>query len=285
MSEREAISEFWSARPMTYGRTHGATDYAQGDAAFGSREFFENADRQLYAWNMPLHNERKFGRLFPYDAYRGRNVLEIGCGVGAMAALWARAGAIITAVDLTPVAVEQTQSRFALAGLSGDIRQADALALPFAHGRFDYVYSWGVLHHSPDLPRSIGELMRVLRPGGGFGVMLYHRHSFLYWYMTRLLEGFLHREANFLSPLGLASRYGDGAREEGNPYTWPITKAEARMIFGAYSSDVRMRVLGTDLEGILPFVLPGLGQIVPSIVKKPWARRFGWSLWIEGHKD
>ena len=52
-----------------------------------------------------------------------------------------------------------------------DSAVASIYELPFADASFDYVYSWGVLHHSPDLARSITELMRVLRPGGGFGVM------------------------------------------------------------------------------------------------------------------
>jgi SAM-dependent methyltransferase len=141
-----------------------------------------------------------------------------------------------------------------------------------------------VLHHSPDLARSIAELMRVLKPGGGFGVMLYNRRSFLYGYMVRFLEGFLHREARFLTPVELASRYGDGAREEGNPHTWPITRPEARQLFGAYSRDVAIRAFGTDLDGILPFIVPGIGQALPRWARKPWARRFGWSLWIAGHK-
>jgi SAM-dependent methyltransferase len=285
VNDREIIEDWWSSRPMTYGRTHGATDHAGGETEFGSREFFAGADRQFYAWNAPLHDRRPFDRLFRYDAYRGRDVLEIGCGMGAMAANWASNGARVTAVDLTPVAVEQTRRRFSLFGLEGDIREADARRLPFPDHSFDYVYSWGVLHHSPDLVRSVGELIRVLRPGGEFGVMLYHRRSFLYGYMIRFVEGFLHRESRFLAPLALASRYGDGAREEGNPHTWPITKAEARLIFGAHSGDVRMRVLGTDLDGILPFLLPGLGHVLPGFIKKPWARRFGWSLWIEGHRS
>jgi 2-polyprenyl-3-methyl-5-hydroxy-6-metoxy-1,4-benzoquinol methylase len=284
MNEVDEIARWWSSRPMTYGRVHGGTDYKDGIAEIGSREFFEAADRQFYAWNTPLHETRPFGRIFPYAEYAGKDVLEIGCGMGAMAMNWAQHGAHVTAIDLTEAAVQQTRRRFALWGLAGDMRQADARNLPFADGAFDYVYSWGVLHHSPDLARSIAELMRVLKPGGGFGVMLYNRRSFLYGYMIRFLEGFLHREARFLTPVELASRYGDGAREEGNPHTWPITRPEARRLFGAYSGDMAIRAFGTDLDGILPFVVPGIGQALPRWARKPWARRFGWSLWIAGHK-
>jgi SAM-dependent methyltransferase len=269
---------------MTYGATHGETNYAEASVERGSRDFFELADRRFYSWNTPLHDHRPFDRLFPYDKYRGKKVLEVGCGMGAMTMNWARAGAQVTAIDLTPTAVEQTQRRLEIFGLKADVRQADGRKLPFENGEFDYVYSWGVLHHSPDLDQSIAELMRVAKPGGGFGVMLYHRHSFLYAYMVRFLEGFLHYENRFLDPLALASRYGDGAREEGNPHTWPITKSEARALFGKFSRDTKIDVLGTDLDSIFPYVIPGLGEFLPAWFKKPWARRFGWSLWMHGHR-
>ena len=284
MNEKQRIADWWSAHPMTYAKTHGEVEYGDGQAELGSREFFDLADRRLLQWNAPLHDHRPFGRLFPYDAYKGKPVLEIGCGMGAMAGFWARGGARVTAVDLAPKSIEQTRRRFDLLGLTGDIREADARELPFANASFDYVYSWGVLHHSPDLRQSIAELMRVLRPGGGFGVMLYHRHSFLYGYTIRFVEGFLHGESRFLDPLELASRYTDGAREEGNPHTWPITKSESRALFGSYSRDLGLKVLGTDLDGIFPYVVPGLGHVLPAWIKKPWARRFGWSLWSHGHK-
>lgn len=284
MKDAKKIADWWSAHPMTYARTHGEVEYEDGRAELGSREFFEQADRRLLQWNAPLHGRRPFGRLFPYDQYKDKPVLEIGCGMGAMAAMWAQAGARVTAVDLAPRSVEQTRRRFELFDLSGDIREADARALPFEDASFDYVYSWGVLHHSPDLDRSIAELMRVLKPGGGFGVMLYHRRSFLYGYTIRFVEGFLHNETRFLDSRELASRYTDGAREEGNPYTWPVTKSEMRALLGPHCRDLRFKVFGTDLDGIFPYVVPGLGLVLPRWMKKPWARRFGWSLWSHGHK-
>lgn len=273
------VQRWWAEHPMTYGDVHGESAEDRGTPAF-----FASVDERFLEWNRPLHGRRPFDRIFPYDRHRGARVLEVGCGMGTMASCWAREGAHVTAVDLNPTAVEQTRRRFELLGLEGDIRQADGRRLPFDDATFDYVWSWGVLHHSPDLPTSLRELMRVVRPGGGYGLMLYHRRSLLHGYMTRYVEGLVHLERRFLSELELASRYGDAAREEGNPHTWPVTKDELRAMLESAGADVEIRVLGTDLDSVLRLMLPGLGDMLPAAVKKPWARRLGWSLWAHGVK-
>jgi SAM-dependent methyltransferase len=288
-ADRATIAAYWSNQPQSYADEHGGTTFHTPDgvvvAERRSREYFRAADKILFEWNHPCHNEAgPFGRIFPYERYRGRRVLEIGCGQGGMAALWAERGALLTAVDLNPDAIAATKTRFEQRQLPGDIRQVDARELPFADATFDYAYSWGVLHHSPSLERSIAQMMRVLRPGGEFGVMLYNRHSILYWYQILYLEGWLHAERKFLTPLQLASRYTDGDRQEGNPHTWPITTAEARQIFAPYSSRLDVRVLGVDIVPILRFALPGISKLVPDLVMKSWARRWGWSVWISGER-
>ena len=273
------VREWWAEHPMTYGDVHGESAEALGDP-----QFFAEVDARFLEWNRPLHGERPFERIFPYDRHRGGRVLEVGCGMGTMASCWAREGAQVTAIDLNPTAVNQTRRRFELLGLEGDVRQADARRLPFDDGAFDYVWSWGVLHHSPDLGQSLRELLRVTRPGGGYGVMVYHRRSLLHWYMTMYVEGFLHMESRFLSDVELASRYGDAAREEGNPHTWPVTRRELHTLLSAAGASVDIRVLGTDLDSVLRLMLPGVGELLPAGLKKPWARRFGWSLWAHGHR-
>jgi SAM-dependent methyltransferase len=282
----EDVASWWAEHPQTYGDLHGEDRFDGQEHALGSREFFEEADGRLLEWNHNLHTEAgPFGSLFPYARYAGRRVLEVGCGMGAMASMWAERGAKLTAIDLNAVAIAQTRRRFEVFGLEGEIRQSDGRSLPFADGEFDYAYSWGVLHHSPDLSRSIEELLRVLRPGGEFGVMLYHRHSLLYWYRVLYLEGLLHGERIFLDDLRLASRYTDGERAEGNPHTWPITRAEAHRIFGAHAREVNVRVLGTDIDGILASeIAPVAWRVIPRLLRKSLARRFGWSLWISGVK-
>jgi SAM-dependent methyltransferase len=290
MNRKEDIRKWWADNPMTYGREHGTTVYkkgkAQEEAVLGTKEFFQRADSELFSWNKPLHDKGvPFAKIFDFSKYRGKSVLEVGCGLGGMSMLWAQSGCRVTATDLNPVAVAQTQKRFELFGLPAAVRQEDANRLSFAAEHFDYAYSWGVLHHSPDLVKSIAELMRVLKKGAGFGLMLYNRGSIAHSYVTEYIEGFLHYEHRFLNPLELASRYGDGARKEGNPHTWPVTKKEALAMLKPFSNDVRIRVLGTELDSIFKLMLPGVGLILPAIFKKTWARHFGWSLWIYGTKD
>jgi ubiquinone/menaquinone biosynthesis C-methylase UbiE len=288
---RGDVRDWWASFPMTYGSVHGATQYTGEEGTerieLGSDEFFTAVDREFYRWNDRLHTPpRKFSRIFPYERYVGAPVLEVGCGMGTMAMNWAQNGARVTATDLNPVAVHQTQRRFALRGVTGTLVQADARALPFRADTFDYFYSWGVLHHSPDLEGSLAECFRVLRPHGGFGLMLYNRASIYYRYRVQFVEGFLHGESRFLGPLELASRYGDGAREEGNPHTWPVTAAEVRDILRKYSRNVKVCTFGMDLDSSLAQLipLPKIRRYLPVWLKKPWARRWGWSLWITGDK-
>ena len=212
-------------------------------------------------------------------------MLEVGCGMGTMAMNWAQHDARIVPVDLTQTAVRQTRKRFELHGLEGVPFQAQAERLPFRDNAFDFAYSWGVLHHTPNTKRALEELHRVVRPGGRVGVMLYNRRSILYRFWIRFYEGWIHRETQFLDPLGLASRYGDGAREEGNPHTWPVTDSEViRDLFTPFAR-VRIKHLGTELDNVFRRAMPGFGRLVPRSIKKAYARRWGWSLWIEAEKQ
>lgn len=292
MDKKSAIRDWWAASPMTYGQQHGHTDYRRPDGtvervSFGSRRFYELADETFYQWNTPLHVDgRRFAKIFDYDRYRGAPVVEVGCGMGCMAMNWALGGASVTAVDLNPVAVAQTQRRFAEFGLEGDIREADGENLPFADNSFAFAYSWGVLHHSPGTRRLIAELYRVLKPGGRVGVMLYHRSSMLYQFLVRFQEGWVNMERCFLSELELASRYGDGDRAEGNPHTWPVTKTEVRKELFAQYDDVAIEVLGTDVPNVMAGWVPGgVASRMPASWVRALARRWGWSLWITARKQ
>jgi SAM-dependent methyltransferase len=112
---------------------------------------------------------------------RGKRVLEIGCGNGADAVMFAKHGAAYVGVDLTDAAVEATRRHLALEGLEGRCGLANVEHLCYARESFDIVYSFGVLHHTSSPEKAVHEVWRVLKPGGVALIMLYHRHSLHYY--------------------------------------------------------------------------------------------------------
>jgi SAM-dependent methyltransferase len=278
------IENFWTSSPETYSTDfHGGTQYGGTVVEFGTREFFENVDRNFIGALPHMHSDRPFGALFPFEKYAsGKSVLEVGCGMGTMAMQWARTGCSYTAVDLSPFSIQMTSRRFRLFGYAGTFVQADARHLPFANGMFDFGYSWGVLHHSPNLAQSLREMLRVIRSGGGFTIMLYNRNSIYYRHFVQFREGFLNCEAQFLGPLELASRYTDDFAREGNPHTWPVTEREIREAISDRTRDLRFWIDGADVASHLGFMLPIFGARLPSRAVKSWGRRYGWSLCFSG---
>jgi len=162
-----------------------------------------------------------------FNAWKGKKVLEIGVGLGADHQRFAEAGAILYGIDLTERAVNFTKKRLGLFGLHSNIEVGDAEALRFADSTFDLVYSWGVIHHSPNTKQAASEILRVLRPGGQFKVMIYHKFSFvgyMLWIRYALLK---------LKPwMSLAEIYSNYLE---SPGTKAYTTSDAMRLFGSAS--------------------------------------------------
>ena len=132
-------------------------------------------------------DQQPFDRIIPFGRLAGADVLEIGCGMGLHTQLMASAGARVTAVDLSPTSVEATTHRLALKGLPGRILEGDAERLPFPDKSFDFVWSWGVIHHSSRTGRVVREIARVCRPNAEVRVMVYNRNGA--WAYSILITG------------------------------------------------------------------------------------------------
>src|SRR4051794_30369962 len=115
-----------------------------------------------------------------FDAWRDRDVLEAGCGIGTDGVRFARAGARYTGIDFSATALALARRRFGEQRVGGTLLEGSITELPFGDGSFDLVYSNGVIHHVPDAARAVAELRRVLRPGGEVVAMVYHRRSLNY---------------------------------------------------------------------------------------------------------
>jgi len=172
---KQGVADFWNSEPC------GARYLG------GSAEFAKQAQAR-YELEPHIPEFARFAQSL------GLRVLEIGVGMGADYEQWLRAGAMATGVDLSTESLDRARRRCEFAGLKSDLRHADAEALPFADRTFDVVYSYGVMHHSPDTAKCLEEAWRVLRPGGEARIMLYH-HPSLTGFMLWLRFGLWRRQS------------------------------------------------------------------------------------------
>ena len=210
----------------------------------GSREWFEEIDRRFLDCSYFAKGEgsRPFGRFLKPELIAGKDVLEIGCGMGTHASLLAKAGARLTAVDLTERAVEATRRRFELFGLSGRIERADAENLPFADCSFDLVWSWGVIHHSSRFETCLAEIARVLTPGGRLFLMVYYRPSIVYYINCALIRGVLLGQLRHKSLQQIYEQSSDGF------YARVFNRTELQQCLSPYFSDVKFDIVGLKAE-------------------------------------
>jgi len=266
------------------------------DEALDSAWFFDAYRSYRY------RTEWHIRELVPFASAVGQRVLEIGCGMGADGSCFAEAGARYVAVDLTETALTASRRHFRGVGLEGGFVRGSGEDLPFADGSFDLVYSHGVLHHTPRTERAFDEVHRVLRPGGRFVVMLYHRHSFNYYVrimlaMRAAVLGYTAaRRLGFARPAPVAStrerhyamveRHGWSyfrAREFVNHCTdgpeCPIARAYSRrqvaQMLGRFE-DVRFAVAHFPLRKSLAWVPLGVERVL--------ARTMGWYLFAYARK-
>jgi ubiquinone/menaquinone biosynthesis C-methylase UbiE len=286
------VQQFWNTNPC------GSKFATQ---VIGSREFFAEIESHRYRseWHIP--------RTVGFERWSGREVLEVGCGLGTDAVQFARNGARYTGVDLTPRSIELTALRFRQEKLNGRFLNADAENLPFPDDSFDLVYSHGVLHHTPNTERAIQEVHRVLNPGGQAMIMLYHRRSYNYYGNIMFLRRLGARLLAFNGGRRLVARMtgeslesvevraramqldpetfwqkehflSDNTDGAGNPVSKVFTRAEAGRMFKNFAQ-VRTSVRFLNKKWV-----PLFGRYLPRAMDGALGRLCGWHLWIFAKK-
>jgi SAM-dependent methyltransferase len=221
----------------------------------GSRGFFEDLDQ--------YHFEKLYHlfRLVDFAGYRGRRVLEVGCGAAVDLARFARGGAQATGVDLSASAIELARANFEQQGLPGRFEVADGEHLPFPDNAFDLVYAHGVVQYTANPQQLVNECRRVLKPGGEAVFQVYNRISWLNALSKLMKVGLEHDDA----PVLLKFSIGEFRRLLGG-------FSEVRIVPERFP--VKSRLHGGWKGAIYNGLFVGTFNALPRAL----VRRFGWHL-------
>ena len=243
----EAIERYWNER---------IHDLEMTDQPVGTREFFDDLDAYRFD---KLHY---LPRLVDFNGYRGRRLLEVGCGIGTDLLRFARGGAVVTGVDLSRTAIDLARANFALHGLQPHALEiANGEALPFADASFDAVYGHGVIQYTADPARLIAECHRVLKPGGEAIFMVYNRISWLNALSKLMKVSLEHEDAPVLRKFSIAE-----FRRLLSPF------AEVRIVPERFPVKSRLHKGWKGVAFNTLFV--GTFNALP----RPWVRPLGWHL-------
>jgi 2-polyprenyl-3-methyl-5-hydroxy-6-metoxy-1,4-benzoquinol methylase len=209
------VQEYWNRRPCNI--RHSPTEV-------GTRQYFDEVEARKY------FVEPHIPRLAEFERWRGRKVLEIGCGIGTDTMNFARAGAEVTAVDLSAESLRWARQRAEVYGLSDRIRfyeaNAENLSQIIPLEPYDLVYSFGVIHHTPHPERVIEDIRQhYVRPGTTLKLMVYHRYSWkVFWILATYGKGaFWHLDE-------LIARHSEA--QTGCPITYSYSKRDFRRLLG-----------------------------------------------------
>lgn len=177
MSEniKESVKKFWNDRPC---------NIRHSSKEFLSKEYFDEVEAKKYFVEPHIPSFAEFGK------WSGKKVLEIGCGIGTDSINFARAGAILTVLEFSEKSLEVCKKRFEVYGLGenvkfllGDVEKLDDI-LVFEDNKFDLIYSFGVIHHTPNPEKAFESISKFMSKGTELRVMLYSKISYkLFWAM------------------------------------------------------------------------------------------------------
>lgn len=184
-SQIDEVRAFWDSRPC---------NIRHSSEVVGTKKYFNEVEARKYFVEPHILGFADFA------TWRGKRVLEIGCGIGTDAVNFARYGALYTGVELSRESLQIAKNRFDIFNLTGrflegNAEEVDAL---LAGEEFDLIYSFGVLHHTPDISRAFNAIRKLTNKDTTFKLMVYAENS---WKNALINEGLEQPEAQFGCPI------------------------------------------------------------------------------------
>jgi 2-polyprenyl-3-methyl-5-hydroxy-6-metoxy-1,4-benzoquinol methylase len=260
------VSEYWNSRPC---------NIRHSTKPVGTREYYDEVEARKY------FVEPHIPRFAEFDRWKGKKVLEIGCGIGTDTINFARAGAQVTAIDLTEQSLEVARQRAKVFGLEDRIRflqaNAERLSETVPVERYDLVYSFGVIHHTPDPSRVLDEIRKYVTAESTVKVMVYNRWSWkVLWILLAYGKGRIWKLDRLIADYSEA--------QTGCPVTYSYSRSEGRQWFenhGFHVTDIMV-------DHIFPYEIAEYVQYrykvvwyfrwMPKRVFRALERALGWHL-------
>jgi ubiquinone/menaquinone biosynthesis C-methylase UbiE len=257
----DQVRSYWDRRPC---------NIRHSPKPVGTREYFDGVEARKYFVEPHIPRFAEFGR------WQGKKVLEIGCGIGTDTVNFARHGATVTAVDLSPQSLELARRRVEVYGLQDQVHfhsgSAEELASFVPVEPYDLIYSFGVIHHTPHPGRVLQQMRHYAKPGTTVKVMVYHQYS---WKVFGILLGY--GKGQFWRLEDLVAEHSEA--QTGCPVTYTYTRDEGRRLIESSG----FHATNTFVDHIFPYR-------IPEYVKYEYVKSWPWSWtspslsrWMEGH--
>jgi SAM-dependent methyltransferase len=245
------VEKFWSSRPC---------NIRHSNKEIGTLDYFEEVEDKKLKVEPHIVDFSEFNR------WRDKKVLEIGCGIGTMATLFAKHGANYTGVELSEASLDLTRKRFEIYGLNGKfyLGNAEELSEFLPQEKYDLIYSFGVIHHSPNPNRILEQAKKYMNDDTILKVMVYSKNS---WKDCMIENGFDQPEAQYGCPIA-------------NTYT----EDDIKNLFEGFE------ILSLNQDHIFPYQITEYKT--NQYLKQPWfesmpekmfralEKRFGWHMLI-----
>jgi 2-polyprenyl-3-methyl-5-hydroxy-6-metoxy-1,4-benzoquinol methylase len=260
------VHDYWNARPC---------NIRHSPRPVGTREYFDEVEARKYMVEYHIPEFAEFER------WKGKKVLEIGCGIGTDTISFARAGAQVTAVDLTEKSLEVARQRAKVFGFEDRVRfyqaNAEKLSETVPVEQYDLVYSFGVIHHTPHPEAVLEEIRKYVTPQSTLKIMVYNRWS---WKVLWIL--FVYGKGQFWKLDRLIAEYSEA--QTGCPVTYSYSRTAGREFLGGHGFEVTK----TEVDHIFPYYIPEYVQyrykrmwywrMMPRFLFRALERAFGWHL-------
>lgn len=265
------VRAYWDSRPC---------NIRHSDEPVGTPAYFDEVSARKYLV------EPHITRFADFSSWRGKRVLDVGCGIGTMTQSFAEAGAQVTGVDLSPESLAVAEKRIRALGLEDRVElyeaNAEKLSEIIPADEYDLIFSFGVLHHTPSPKNAFAELRNFSKPGTQLKVMVYHRFS------TKVAA--LALRYGFPQPWKVDEAVAKQSEAQfGCPVTFTYSRNSGRRLI----EDAGFEVDNVAVDHIFPYQIAEYRQ--HRYVKRPYWRalpdsafealekKFGWHLLIDAH--